>query len=79
MSILLYLQLILFTYDNTILPNLHVVANSGGLDDRISSYVDVISNLHWVIVEIAAVGLIWRPTSSSRSKSIAPEQWQRTS
>jgi len=48
-------------HDHTILPDLNVVANRRSLDNRIGPNVNVVPNLHRVIVEVSAVSLIGRP------------------
>lgn len=38
------------------------------LDDAIRTDVNVVSNFHWVIVEVAAVGFVWWPQDGEREQ-----------
>ena len=53
------------TYDDAILPNLDMVPDGRSLDDGVRAYVDVISYLHGIIVEVSAISLIWRSAKES--------------
>lgn len=48
------------TYDNAVLPNFNMVSNRRSLDDTSSSDMNMISNLHWVVVEVSSIGLVRR-------------------
>jgi hypothetical protein len=48
-------------HDNTILPDLDMVANSCRFYDGIGTDVNIVTNLHWVIVKCATVSLVRRP------------------
>jgi hypothetical protein len=50
-------------HDNTILSDLHVVANSSRFYDGIGTDVNIVTNLHRVIVKCASIGLVRRPES----------------
>ena len=46
------------TNDNTILADLDVVADGGGLDDGARADMNVVADLHGVVVEVATIGLV---------------------
>ena len=48
-------------HDNTILPNLYVIANGRSFYDGIGTNVNIVTNLHRIIVERATIGLVRRP------------------
>ena len=48
-------------HDNTILPDLHMVANSRRFYDGIGTDVNIVTNLHRVIVKCATICLVRRP------------------
>ena len=47
------------THNDTVLPDLDVVPDGGCLHDGIGADVDVVSDLHGIVVEVAAVCLVW--------------------
>lgn len=47
--------------DDAILSDDNMIAYGCCLDDAIRTDVNVVSNFHWVIVEVAAVGFVWWP------------------
>lgn len=49
------------TYNNTILPNHNMVPNRRGFDDGVRTDVNIVPNLHWVVIEISAIRLVWWP------------------
>lgn len=49
------------TDNHTIFPNFNVVPNGGSFYNGIGSNVDMVAYFHWVVVEISAISLIWRP------------------
>ena len=51
------------TYNDTVLPNLYVVSDSRRLDDGVRANVDMVPNLHGVVVEVPSVCFIWRPVT----------------
>ena len=48
-------------HDNTILPDLHMVANSRRFYDGIGTDVDIVTDLHRIIVKCATIGFVRRP------------------
>ena len=47
------------THDDTVLADLDVISDCGCLDNRVGSDVDIVSDLHRIVVEISAVSFIW--------------------
>lgn len=47
-------------HDNTVLPNVDVVPNRRCLYDGARAYVDVVADLHRIVVEVPAIRLVWR-------------------
>jgi hypothetical protein len=45
-------------YNNAVLSYLNVVPNGCGLDDGARTNVNVITDFHWVVVEVTTVRLI---------------------
>lgn len=48
-------------HDNTILPDFHMVADSRSFYDGIGTDVNIVTNLHRIIVKCATIGLVRRP------------------
>jgi hypothetical protein len=49
------------TYNNTILPNDNMIPNRCSFDDGVGTNVNIVPNLHWVVIEISAIRLVWWP------------------
>lgn len=49
------------TYYYAVLSNLDVVSDLGCFDDAVGTNMDMISNLHGVIVEVSAIGFVRGP------------------
>ena len=45
-------------YDDTVLPNLDVTSNRRGLNDAACANMNMVSNLHRVVIEGSAIGLV---------------------
>ena len=45
--------------DDAVLSDLDMVPDGGCLDDRIGADVDVVSDLHGIVVEVASVCFVW--------------------
>jgi hypothetical protein len=52
------------SYNNTVLPNFNMVADLSSFYDRVGTYVNMVANLHWIVVEISAICFIWWPVHS---------------
>jgi hypothetical protein len=52
-------ECIFTTHDDTVLADLDVISDGGCLDNRVGSDVDIVSDLHRIVVEISAVCFIW--------------------
>ena len=50
-----------YAYNDTIPADLYMVPYLSGLYDAVRTNVNVISNFHGIVIEVSAVGLIWRP------------------
>jgi hypothetical protein len=48
------------TYDDTVFADLNIISDGGSLNDRVGTDVDIVSDLHRIVVEISAVRLVWR-------------------
>lgn len=48
------------THNNTVLADLNVVSDGCSLYHASRTYVDMITNLHRVVVEVSAICLVWR-------------------
>jgi len=49
------------TYNHTVLPNLDMVSDRCCFDNGACANMDVISDLHGVVVEVPSIGLVRRP------------------
>jgi hypothetical protein len=47
-------------YNDTVLSYLDVIPDGGGFNDGTCPDVDVITNLHRVVIEVSTIGLVWR-------------------
>ena len=47
-------------YNDTVLANFDMVPNGGCFDDRVGAYMNMIAYFHGIVVECAAIGLVWR-------------------
>ena len=54
------------THNHTIPPDLYVIPYLGSFNDAICSDMDVVSDLHRIVVEVAAVSLVWRSVRSQQ-------------
>jgi len=48
-------------HNNAIFPNDNMVPYCCGFNDGVGSDVNVVSNLHRIVVKISAIRLVWRP------------------
>lgn len=48
------------THNQAILPDVDMIPNRGSLNDASSSNVNMVSDFHWIVVEISLVCLVWR-------------------
>ena len=63
------------TYDHTVLPDLNVVPYGRCLHDRVRAHMYVVTDLHGIVVEVAAIRLVrWsaRRVSTSKNTRSAP-------
>ena len=54
-------------YDDTVLSNYNMIANGCCFNDRVRPNMNVVSNLHRIIIEISAICFIWWPVGEERS------------
>ena len=48
------------SHNHAVLPNVNMTPNCSGFYDRISTDMNMIPNLHRIIIEVSSIGLIWR-------------------
>lgn len=48
------------THNNAIFPNDNMIPNRRGFNDGVGTNVNVVSNLHRIVIEISAIRLVWR-------------------
>ena len=48
------------TYDDTVLPNFNMVANLSCFHNGVGANVNMVTDFHWVIVEVSSICLVWR-------------------
>lgn len=53
-------------HNHTVLPDLHMIANSRSFYDGICTDVNIVTDLHRVIVECTAIRLVRRPRRAKR-------------
>ena len=53
------------SYDDTVLPNFNMVADLSGFYYRVGTYVDMVADLHWIVVEISTIRFIWGSVHTS--------------
>lgn len=49
------------THNDTVLPNLNMVADLSSFYNGVGTYVDMVANFHWIVVEISTIRFIWWP------------------
>lgn len=46
-------------YDDAVLSDDNMVPNSRCFNDRVGADMNVVTDLHWIIIEISAVRFVW--------------------
>ncbi len=67
------------SYNDTILPDFDMISNGSCFDDAVGANMDIIANLHWIVVERAPVRFIRRPVIMDMTLSLRGELSVRTS
>ena len=52
------------SYNDTVLPNFNMIADLSCFYDRVGTYVDMVANLHRIVVEISTICFIRWPVHS---------------
>jgi hypothetical protein len=53
-------------HNHTVLPDLHMIPNGRRFYDGICTNVNIVTDLHRVIVECTTIRLVWRPERATR-------------